>query len=424
MNSLTNSVDLQSLSNRCKINYGLDLADEFRCRWSLHARDKQKLPPGNWQTWLIKAGRGWGKTRTGAETIRIWKEKYPLIHIVASTAADGRDVCIKGDGGILQCSLKRDMPHYEPSKRCLTWKNGSKAIIFSAEEPDQLRGPQCYKAWADELAKWKYPEAWDQLNMGLRLGDNPQVIVTTTPRPTKIIKELIGSPNTVVTEGTSYENKDNLAPKFFDFILKKYEGTRLGRQEINAEILEDVEGALWHMSLIDRNRVKKAPELKRVLVAIDPAVTSNPDSDETGIIGGGIDYNNEVYILNDLSGILTPKEWAERAIYNLEEVLKGDNIVAEVNNGGDLVKVNLQTIRKSINPIMVHASRGKVTRAEPVVGLYEQGRVHHVGIFPELEDQMINWDAKAGDRSPDRIDALVWLVSALLLEKQYEFYVG
>jgi len=390
--------------------------------WSLWAREKQRLPKGNWQTWLIKAGRGFGKTRTGAETVRIWKNHYPIIHLVGATAGDVRDIMIEGEGGLLNCSPPWDRPKYEPSKRRLTWKNGSRGILFSADEPDRLRGPQCYKAWADELAAWRYSEAWDQLNMGLRLGDNPQVIVTTTPRPTKIIKDLIKDPTTIVTEGTSYENKANLSPKFFDFIIKKYEGTRLGRQELNAELLEDIEGALWTMRLIDDNRIKEAPELRRIIVAIDPAVTSTPDSDETGIIVVGKGTDGKCYILEDISGIFTPRQWAERAVYAYER-LKADKIVAEKNNGGDLVKVNIQTVDPGLVPKLVHASKGKVTRAEPVVSLYEQDKVKHVGIFADLEDQMITWAAKEGEKSPDRIDALVWGVSELMLESEPAIYI-
>jgi len=351
---------------------------------------------GNWQTWLIKAGRGFGKTRTGAETIRIWKDHYPILHLVGATAGDVRDIMIEGKGGLLESSPNWDKPRYEPSKRRITWENGSRGLLFSADEPERLRGPQCYKAWADELASWRYPEAWDQLQFGLRLGNNPQCIVTTTPRPTKVIRELIKDKHTHVTSGSSYENRANLAKSFFDNIIKKYEGTRLGRQELMAELLEDVEGALWTLKLIDQNRVNEPPELKKIVVAIDPAVTNNPDSDETGIVVCGLGINNHAYILTDVSGKFSPRGWAERAVYNYEK-WEADEIIAEANNGGDLVEVNIRTVDDNVPIRLVHASRGKVTRAEPVVTLDEQGRIHHVGRFPELEDQMTTWDAQAGD---------------------------
>lgn len=415
--SLMNLEKFHQLSKKEQNKYALRLVDEYKYRWSIHARDKQRLPEGDWQTWLIKAGRGFGKTRTGAETIRIWKNDYPILHLVGATAADVRDIMIEGKGGLLDCSPYWDKPHYEPSKRKVTWDNGSKGLLFSADEPDRLRGPQCYKAWADELAAWRYPEAWDQLQLGLRLGDNPQCVVTTTPRPTKIIRELISDPTTHVTSGSSYENRDNLAPSFFDNIIKKYEGTRLGRQELNAEILEDVEGALWTMRLLDENRVSKVPELKRIVVAVDPAVTNNPQSDETGIIVCGLGIDDHGYILADISGRFSPLQWAERVVHNYNK-FEADHIVAEANNGGDLVISNIQTVDSRVPVKSVHASRGKITRAEPVVALDEQHRIHHVGSLPKLEDQMITWDAQSGDLSPDRIDARVWGITDLMLEKE------
>ncbi|GAA4299515.1 terminase family protein [Nibribacter koreensis] len=385
----------------------------------LWARDKQLLPEGIWDTWLILAGRGFGKTRTGAETVRVWKEDNPIIHLVGPTASDARDVMVEGESGILNISPPNDRPVYEPSKRRLTWSNGAKAIIFSADEPDRLRGPQCHKAWADELAAWRYDDAWDQLQFGLRLGDNPQCIVTTTPRPTLLVRELAKNPNTHITKGTTYENKANLAAKFFTTVISKYEGTRLGRQELNAEILEDIEGALWKMSLLDRNRVTSLPPFKRVVVAIDPAVTSNKDSDETGIIVAGLGYDNLAYVLDDLSGTYSPNVMAGTAIKAYNEH-QADRVVAEVNNGGDMVEAILRNIDKSISYKSVHASRGKVTRAEPVVALYEQGRVKHYGNLAKLETQMTTWNAGEGEKSPDRVDALVWALTDLMLTNQQQ----
>jgi len=395
------------------------LMEVAKYRWTLTARPSQLVPEGNWTVWLIKTGRGFGKTRAGAETMRIWKETMPILHFIGATSGDARDVMIEGESGILQCSPPWDMPKYEPSKRRLTWSNGAKAIIFSADEPDRLRGPQCHAAWCDELAAWRYAEdTWDNMMMGLRLGSKPRVVATTTPRPTKMIKDLIKDPTVHVTSGTTYENINNLAPAFLNTIIKKYEGTRLGRQELNAEVLEDIEGALWNISLIERARVKQAPDLIRIGIAIDPALTSEPDSDETGIVAGGIDSRGHIYILEDLSGIFTPNVWAGRAIdaYNR---LMADRIIGEANNGGDLIETVIRNIDRNVSYKKVTATRGKVTRAEPVVALYEQERVHHVGGLPKLEDQMTTWSAKEGERSPDRVDALVWLVTDLMDESNY-----
>jgi len=416
MSLSTDLMNLLSLQEKEKLNNYLEI---HKYRWELHAREKQILPEGDWQTWLMRMGRGAGKTRTGAETVRIWKDNNPIIHLVGATAADVRDIMVEGKSGLVNTSPKWDKAVYHSSKRKVTWNNGAYALLFSADEPDRLRGPECYKAWADELATWRYPDAWDQLQFGLRLGDNPQCIVTTTPRPTKIIRELATDPTTHQTIGTTYENRANLAKSFMDKIIKKYEGTRIGRQELNAEILEDVEGALWSSKLIDPYRVSKAPELVKIVIAIDPAVTSSKTSNETGIIAVG--YANVMgrngveqhyYILDDYTGIYTPNQWATKSI-QMFDYLEANEMIAETNNGGDLVETVIKGIDPTIPYRKVHASRGKVTRAEPVVGLYEQGRVHHVGSLAKLEDQMTTWDAGAGDPSPDRIDALVWGVTAL-----------
>lgn len=375
---------------------------------------------------MINAGRGYGKTRAGTETVKIWSNDYPRIHLVAATASDVRDVMIEGESGLLSIFPKRLRPHYEPSKRRITFTNGCVCELFSADEPDRLRGPQCYKAWADELAAWRYPEAWDQLNFGLRLGDNPQVIVTTTPRPTKLIKELVKDDTTVVTTGSTYENKANLSPVFIDKITKKYDGTTLGRQELYAEILDEIKGALWSRKLI-RN-INKPRDYKRIVVAIDPAVTSkkkargdSSDSDETAIVVGAQGFDGRGYVLDNISGIWTPNTWASKAIM-LYDKWKADVMVGEVNNGGDLIETVIKNIDSSINYKSVHASRGKITRAEPVVALYEQGTVDHLGIFSKLEDEMTTWTPEAG-YSPNNIDALVWCMTELLVgSKTVEIY--
>jgi phage terminase large subunit-like protein len=319
---------------------------------------------------------------------------------------------IEGESGILAICPPDERPEYRISKRRLEWPNGAWSLIFTADEPERLRGKQHMKLWADELASWRYQEAWDQAMFGLRLGDNPQACVTTTPKPMKILKDLLGRDDTVVARGSTYENRANLAAGFFTDIIRQYEGTRLGRQELLAEILDDVPGALWTRALLDDHRRGDLPDLKRVVIAIDPAVTATDDSDETGILVAGVDRAGEGYVFDDLSGRYSPDGWARRVSYAYHH-READRAVAEVNNGGDLVEATLRTVDKAISYKAVRATRGKYTRAEPIAALYEQGRVHHVGTFPELEDQMCTW--VPGEKSPDRLDALVWALTELML---------
>ncbi len=405
-----------------------ELLDELKQRaelvkfdWSLAARESQRLPVGfDWTTWLILAGRGFGKTRTGAETVRSWvfdqREQY--VNLIGATADDARDIMIQGESGILAICPRHQRPIYKKSERKLCWPNGAESLIFTADEPERLRGKQHSKLWADELAAWRYPDAWDQAMLGLRLGLYPQAVVTTTPRPTKLVKEIAKDPDTIITTGSTYDNKENLAPKFFKSIIKKYEGTRLGRQELNAEILDDNPNALWKRSSIDANRVTECPELKRIVIGVDPAVTSKADSDLTGIIGAGVGVDDEYYVITDASILATPAQWAHKAVVTYVE-LKADRIVGEANNGGDLVELAIRTVEdgkyngKNASYKKVHASRAKVTRAEPVAALYEQNRVHHVGFFPELEDEMCDYDPLVSKKSPDRMDALVWAITEL-----------
>ena len=398
------------------------LIEEWGYRWSIQGREKQQLPPGDWMIWAIIAGRGFGKTRTGAETVRIWSDQVPIIHIIGRTATDMRDTMIEGPAGLLSVHPDYNRPKYEPSKKRVTWSNGCRAQLFSADEPDVLRGPQCYKLWADEVASWKYAESWDMALMGLRLGDLPQRIVTTTPRPIPLIKDMVSDADNYITTGSTFENRDNLSSVFFKKVVSKYEGTRLGKQELYAEILEDMEGALWTQKLIEQAHVNKAPELIRIVVAIDPAVTSDPDSDETGICVAGIGTDDNCYVLDDLTGIYTPTEWARRAI-GAYTTRKADRVIGEANNGGDLIEQVLRTLDKDVSYSKVWASRGKVTRAEPVVALYEQRRIKHVGSLPELETEMTTWAAKEGEKSPNRVDALVWAVSELMLNQDTFFVV-
>jgi phage terminase large subunit-like protein len=392
--------------------------------WSFWARPAQLPPQGDWRVWLLLAGRGFGKTRTGAELIRarVAASTARRLALVAPTAADARNVMVEGESGILAVSPPWDRPRYEPSKRRLTWPNGAIATLYSADEPERLRGPQHDATWCDELGSWRHPEAWDMLMFGLRLGTDPRVVVTTTPRPTKLIRALIADPKAVVTRGTTYENRANLAPAFLDQIIRKYEGTRLGRQELDAELLDDVAGALWTRGIIEAARSSTAPSLVRVVVAIDPAATSTEDADETGIIVAGKDAQGQGWMLADSSGRYQPTEWAKTAIAAYR-AHRADRVVAEVNHGGEMVEATLRAIDPNVSFAAVRASRGKVTRAEPVAALYEQGRVHHVGAFPQLEDQMCGFapagrnevDLRAGG-SPDRVDALVWALTDLLLE--------
>jgi len=386
--------------------------------WPLWARPEQLAPPGDWNLWMVKAGRGWGKTRTGAEWVRERaKRSDERIAFIGRTAADVRDVMVEGPTGILRVFPDDQRPLYEPSKRRITFPSGAVASCFSADEPDLLRGPQHSTIWCDELAAWRFDrEAWDNAMLGLRLGNHPRAIITTTPRPTKLVREILGRSDCVVTGGSTYDNSGNLADNFLTAILGRYEGTRLGRQEIEAELLEDNPGALWTQGLIDRLRVRQAPQLKRIAVAIDPAVTSKDDSDETGIICGGLGVDGHGYIMADLSGKLAALEWAQAAC-DWYEANGADRIVAETNNGGDLVEATIRTVNPMVSYKAVTATRGKIIRAEPIAALYEQGKVHHVGQFPLLEDQMTTFDPATSRKSPDRMDAAVWLLSDLMLKQ-------
>jgi phage terminase large subunit-like protein len=406
--------------------------------WGFWGRPEQIAPPGTWDNWLILAGRGFGKTRTGAEWVRanmcgdtpLTGGRWRHVALIAETAADARDVMV-GDGkmlsdpnagsGILQVHSADFRPTYEPSKRRLTWPNGAIATLYNAVEPDQLRGPQHDAAWCDELAKWQYAQdTWDQLQFGLRLGDNPQTCITTTPRPILLLKNIMKEPGTVITRGSTLNNAANLAAKFLERIVRKYQGTRLGRQELDAEILEDLEGALWRRSVIDEHRRKlhEIPELQRIVIAIDPATSSEDDSNETGIIAAGLGADGDGYVLDDVSGIFAPLEWASEAI-SLYRARQADRVVAEVNNGGDMVENTLRMVDRNVSYGRVWASKGKFVRAEPVSSLYQQGRVHHVGAFTRLEDQMCaftaDFDRKAMGYSPDRMDALVWALTELMV---------
>ena len=330
---------------------------------------------------------------------------------------------VEGESGILSVHPSDFRPLYEPSKRRLTWPNGTVATLFNAVEPDQLRGPQHDAAWSDELAKWRYSqETWDNLQFGLRLGNDPRQVITTTPRPIKTLKGILQEPGVVVTKGSTYDNAANLAPKFIQRIEQRYAGTRLGRQELDAEVLDDSPNSLWRRSKIDETRIAKGtplPDMRRVVVAIDPASEAGGEGEigdgaETGIIVAGLGVDGRGYVLEDCSCNLDPNGWAKRAVaaYDRHDA---DVIVAEKNQGGAMVEAVIRSVRTKIKVLPVHASRGKVTRAEPVAALYEQGRVSHVGSFPQLEDQLVVFTPFGieGGTTGDRADALVWALTQL-----------
>jgi phage terminase large subunit-like protein len=319
---------------------------------------------------------------------------------------------IEGESGILAVCPEWERPVYEPSKRRLTWPNGAMATAYSAEEPDRLRGPQHTHAACDEVAAWARPETWDMLMMGLRLGVHPQVVCATTPKAVPLLKAMRSSPGVIVTRGKTLDNAANLAPSFLTSLMARYEGTRIGRQELEGQDLDDNPDALWSREAIDRLRVREAPELARVVVAIDPAVTSTAESDETGIVVAGLGTDGRGYVLADRSGRFKPDAWARRAVEAYHEH-RADRIVAEGNQGGEMVTHVLRTAWPDAPVRIVHATRGKATRAEPIAALYEQGRVSHVGGLPQLEDQLCTW--MPGGSSPDRLDALVWALTELML---------
>lgn len=407
-----------------------DECEQLLHDWRFFARPEQLEPEGDWQIWLILAGRGFGKTRTGAEWAREQvKAGASRLGLIAPTASDARDVMVEGESGLLSVCWAGDRtyageligrPTYEPSKRRLTWANGAIATLFSAEEPERLRGPQHDRLWCDELAAWKYlRETWDMAMFGLRLGDRPRTCITTTPKPLPLVKEIAKDARTVITRGSTFDNASNLAPTFLKAIRDKYEGTRLGRQELNAEILDDLPGALWTRDAIDEHRVRQVPDLQRIVVAVDPSGTKgeSDDGDEIGIVVAGKGVDGRAYVLADRSCKLSPDGWGRRAVAAYEE-FKADRIVAERNFGGAMVEHVIRTIDRKAPYKEVAASRGKVARAEPVAALYEQGRVSHVGSFPELEDQLCMIDASGyvGEGSPDRADALVWALTELMID--------
>lgn len=409
-------------------------AEEKVPGWAAFARPEQVVPEGDWRTWLILAGRGWGKSRTGAETIHQWVEegKAHKIGVVAQTAADARDVSVQAlmtrivdrDDSGKPILRKRPGVTHEPSKRRVVWDNGAEAITFSAEDPDSIRGYNLDTAWLDEVAAWRYPESFDQLQLALRTGWARQV-VTTTPRPVAVIRELLADERTVATRGRTLDNADNLSDTAIAYLRSKYEGTRMGRQELEGELLLDVPGALWSMETILHGPVpmirrgdQNVPNMARIVVAVDPNTTSEEGADEAGITVHGKGYDGRGYLLADRSAAVGPMAWAKRAVEAADE-FGADVIVAEANQGGEMVKLTIEQVSRKVPVKLVTASRGKRTRAEPVAMLYEQGKITHAEWFKGLEDQLCTWTPESGD-SPDRLDACVWGWTELMLNGGHE----
>ena len=407
-------------------------AEELLYTWGFWARPQQIAPEGNWNTWFINAGRGFGKTRAGVEWVRQKvMQGHKRIAAIAATNSDIERVMINGESGFLARCWKGDKtakgvplgkPLWSPTKRLLTWENGAYVQFFSAEEPERLRGPQFEVAWCDELAAWnKDRDTWDMLQFCLRLGKHPQICVTTTPKPTKLVRDILKNPKTVVTYGSTFDNSANLASTYIEAVKIQYEGTRLGRQELYAEVLDEASGALWNRQLLSTcevevdNPVEFAQTLARVVVAVDPAVSANAESDMTGIVVAGQDINGVCYILQDATERYSPEGWAAKAI-ELYHEYGADRIVAERNQGGEMVRYTFKSVDETIPIKLVHASRGKFARAEPVSALYERGRVKHVKGLDALEDQMVQWEPLGSVGSPDRLDAMVWAVTELALK--------
>jgi phage terminase large subunit-like protein len=397
--------------------------------WRNWAGETQRPPNGDWRYWLILAGRGFGKTRSGAEWVRARVEAgCRRIALVAPTLADARDVMVEGESGLVESSYPLARPVYQPSRRRLVWPNGAKAFLYSAEEPERLRGPQHDAAWADELAAWPDPQAtWDQLLLGLRLGPDPRAVITTTPKPLPLLRALMADPACVVTRGSTYENQ-SVSKAFLATIIRRYEGTRLGRQELHAEILDDAPGALWPVETLLAARVAEAPDMRRVVVAVDPSGSTGADEgDAQGIIVAGLGVDGLGYVLADRTCRLSPEGWGRRTI-EAYDFHNADRIVAEKNYGGDMVRSVIQTARKTAPVTLVSATRGKTVRAEPVSALYEQGRISHLIPDPaanplaalEAEMKRATSNGYLGEGSPNRMDALVWALTELFLTPEVE----
>lgn len=378
--------------------------------WPTHARANQLPPKGDWYIWIQQMGRGSGKTRSGNEWIRACSLTEPITAIISPTSGDLHKVILDGPAGLFAICPPDWQPVVNRTQMTATWPNGSKTLLFSAEEPERLRGPQFYKLYCDELAAWRYPETFDNAMLGLRLGEKPQCLITTTPKSTAFYRRVLAMPGVVVTHGSTMENKANLSLVFIATVVARNIGTRRGRQELQGELIENVEGALWSSSRIDELRVKDFPDLQQVVVGVDPAISNTEDSDETGIVVCGRSKDGHFYLLEDASGRYDPDGWAKKAVA-LYRTRRADFIVAEVNQGGAMVESTIRAVDVNASYKGVHASRGKITRAQPIASLTEQGRVHHVGVFPELEEQLTSFNGEG--ESPDRLDAYVHAMTLL-----------
>lgn len=430
--------------------FGWDTVHKLTTDWAFLARDEQLPPTDSYKFWLYMAGRGSGKTRTGAEWSKdLVRQGYNRGGLIAPTAADVRDVMVEGESGLMAICNDWDRdyrgnlmgrPIYEPSKRRVTWENGAMITLYSADEPERLRGPQHSFLWMDELAAWRYMDTFDQAMFGLRLGKKPKVFISTTPKPKPLVKKLWKRAldpedrEVVMTTGSSERNSSNLAPGVIEELRAMYQGTSLGRQELDGVLLEEIDGALWNRKMIDGHRFAVMPTLldsnfyfTRIVVGVDPATTDKEGSDETGIVVAGLGVDKHAYVLADYSGKYSPQAWGEKVAFAFR-TWQADMVVAEVNQGGDMVKHILNSIDPNMTIRTVHASRGKMARAEPVAQKYEQGKVHHVGRpvldadglkkeghLDNLEDQMCTWERLSATYSPDRIDALVWALTELMI---------
>ena len=398
--------------------------------WKFWARPDQIAPPPPWRTWLLLGGRGSGKTRSSAEWVRdeVENGRRRSIGIIGPTADTLRRDVVQGPSGLIEISPPWCKPVHEPSQRRVIWPNGAVAHLLSSEEPNRIRGPNLDGFWGDELTSWANAEdCWDNLQFALRIsgpkGDAPAGVVSTTPKRHALLKTVLADPDTVVTRSRTFDNAANLDPRTLAYLQRRYGGTSIGRQELDAELLEDVDGALWNRTMLDSCRTDFVPDLRRLVVAIDPAGGAHRKSDETGIVAAGVGYGDRAFVLADASGKYSPDGWARTAV-GLYHALHADLIVAESNFGGSMVESTIRTVDPNVPIRLVHASRGKAVRAEPVVSMYEQGRVHHVGLFPTLEDQLCGWDPNVNGPSPDRLDALVWAITDLMLNKSISYAFG
>ena len=399
----------------------------FLSHWPFWARPEQLPPAGDWSTWLIMAGRGFGKTRAGAEWVRHIAEGdgSARLALVGANYAETRTVMVEGESGLLSIAPPKQRPAWEPSLKRLSWQNGAQAHLYSAAEPEGLRGPQYSHAWCDEIAKWmnnagQAEAAWANLKMGLRVGLRPQIVATTTPRPVALVRALVSGKDVVITRGRTQDNDLHLPEAFLTAMAADYGGTRLGRQELDGELIEELEGALWTRAMIEGCRVSMGKGLARIVIGVDPPASASGDA--CGIVAAGLGADGKAYVLADCSvEKASPESWARR-VADAAERFGADRVVAEANQGGAMVRSVLHAAHIGLPVKLVHASRGKIARAEPVTALYESGRVHHVGAFPRLEDEMcgllIGGGYEGPGRSPDRADALVWALTELMLGRK------